>query len=152
MAPDRTSPTKPSGPDDDALEAIVAEFLLEREEGRKPSIDDYLTRYPKHAEALAQLLTYDTHPPARRDSTRSRAGARAPEPTRPEGQAPADALRIGPYEVLAHVSTAGGGTVYRARHRDAGHVVALKVLDARGAVDPPATSSGSSARPRCSAR
>jgi hypothetical protein len=106
---------------DQALEDIVAEFILAREEGRNPSIDDYLTRHPKHAEDLARLLACDTHPPARRSG--------------PRADRPAGAQRIGPYEVLAHVSTAGGGTVYRARHVEAGHVVALKVLDARGAVD-----------------
>jgi hypothetical protein len=124
--PARGTPAAAPG-DDAALEDIVAEFILEREEGGNPSVDDYLTRHPRHAEALARLLTCETHPPARRPSSRGDAG---------KGAGPGPATRLGPYEVIEHVSTAGGGTVFRARHVEAGHVVALKVLDTRGAVDP----------------
>jgi hypothetical protein len=124
---------KDDGGDTPPVEDIVAEFLLEREDGRNPSIDEWLARYPRHAEVLAQLLSDDTASPAtlRRPVTAGAGGRTGPS----AGAAAGDTLRLGPYDVVAHVSTAGGGTVYRARHREAGHLVALKVLDSRGAID-----------------
>ena len=102
------------------VEDIVAAFLLEREEGKNPNVDDWLARYPKHAEVLAKLLSDDTASPAtfRRPTGR---GTPGPKSAAPRSAATPDAIGLGPYEVLEHVSTAGGGTVYRARHREGGH-------------------------------
>ena len=46
----------------------------------------------------------------------------------PRGSAPAAARRIGPYEILNEIGRGSLSVVYRARHRDTGALVALKVL------------------------
>lgn len=99
------------------LEGIVADFLLRREEGEDPTVDEYLARYPRYAEDIALLLSDHlgaTVFPAREGSFSANEPATA---------------RLGNYEILEQVAEGGGGTVYRARHAKDRHVVALKVLD-----------------------
>ncbi len=129
MADDGVSPQ--SDPDAEALdrfyESILTEFILRREEGEDPDIDELLARHPEHAEELAQLLAGEELPPVNKEGRpgpNSRALMRAFGPG-----------RIGPYEILFLVGGAGGGNVYKARHRDTGEEVALKVLQRREAVD-----------------
>ncbi|MCS7159870.1 MAG: serine/threonine-protein kinase, partial [Gemmatales bacterium] len=44
--------------------------------------------------------------------------------------------QIGPYEILALIAEGGMGTVYRARHRESGELVAVKVFPAAMASNP----------------
>lgn len=46
------------------------------------------------------------------------------------------AVRIGPYELLKLLGEGGMGAVYKARHRQSGQLVALKVVRAEWAADP----------------
>ncbi len=128
MADDDRNPRL--GGEADALdrfyESILTEFILRREEGEEPDIDELLARHPEHAEALAQLLAGEDLPPVNtgRPGSNSRAVMRAFGPG-----------RIGPYEILFLVGGAGGGNVYKARQRETGEEVALKVLQRREVVD-----------------
>lgn len=128
----------PTRPESASLEDVAADFLCRREAGENPQLDAYLARFPRFAEDLARLLAYDTVPPATKaDATGASAGRTGATASEAGRAAAVDdpALRIGPYEVLAHVSTAGGGTVFRAKDARTGTVVALKTLDGRGSVD-----------------
>src|SRR5947209_12659952 len=57
-------------------------------------------------------------------------------PPHPPAKGPRRALRIGKYEVLAHIASGGMGAVYRARDRETGREVALKVLTPEMAAKP----------------
>src|SRR5438270_8362860 len=54
----------------------------------------------------------------------------------PAAKRPRRALRIGKYEVIAHIASGGMGAVYRARDTENGREVALKVLNPEMAAKP----------------
>ena len=116
-------PQPPSGAEGEALEdfyeEVLVDFILRREEGENPDIDDLLARYPRHAEDLARLLAHSDGPPptASQPGTLSRERKRG-WPLR----------RLGDYEILFHVASTGGANVYKAKHSETGEEVALKVV------------------------
>ena len=54
----------------------------------------------------------------------------------PSPKGPQKAVRVGKYEVVAHIATGGMGAVYRARDPESGLDVALKVLTPEMAAKP----------------
>ena len=154
--PDEAGPLDPTRPEADGIEDVLADFLCRREGGENPAIEDYQARYPRFAEDLARLVAFETVPPATKsESSATRGGVTRPDAdadarTAARGFGPFGGLsgvaatemmeleslpRLGPYEILAHVSTAGGGTVYRARDTRSDMTVALKTLDGMGGLD-----------------
>ncbi|MCA9321268.1 MAG: serine/threonine protein kinase, partial [Planctomycetes bacterium] len=109
------------------LEDILVDFILQREEGKDPDLDALLARHPRHAEEIARLLSEDGVPPASvgRPTSMSR------ERRRGFGM-----QAIGPWRILFHVASSGGGDVYKARHDETGEEVALKVLRKVTTIDP----------------
>src|SRR5437899_1000540 len=53
----------------------------------------------------------------------------ARDPSTPDPSRPGRVVRVGKYEVVAHIATGGMGSVYRARDTATGREVALKVLN-----------------------
>jgi hypothetical protein len=58
-----TNPEEKLRADDELLD-IVTEFLVLREDGDDPTVEDYQARYPRYAEDLAYLLADDSDPRA----------------------------------------------------------------------------------------
>ena len=102
------------------LEEIVADYLLRKEDGEPVTVDDYLVRYPRYAEELASLLT-------------DRALTDTPLV---HSRGTPESNQIGPYAIVQHVASGGGGTVYEARDVRHGQRVALKILDRLSVSDP----------------
>lgn len=117
-----TDVTRRSSDGDDAsIETLVAEFLLAREEGNAPPLATFLARHARFADRLAILLA---------DVEDGNADATVADP-RPTPVA----AGLEAFDVIRHVSTAGGGSVYEARHRASGQRVALKILDGGAGMD-----------------
>jgi tetratricopeptide (TPR) repeat protein len=117
------------GPDpstvDPRFEAVVEEFLREREEGRTPDPQRYLDSFPELASALRGFFAgqdlFDRLAPDLAPGV----GA-TPAPRRLP--LPALGQRVGGFELLEEVGRGGMGVVYRARQTQLGRVVALKMI------------------------
>ena len=104
----------PDRPSD--LSRIFDEFLVRRQRGESPILDEYCQRFPDLAEQLRlHVRLYD-----------------ALETVRPEGETTLRdhgvLPRIPGYEVEAVLGQGGAGVVFRARHLRLGRPVAIKML------------------------
>jgi serine/threonine protein kinase len=88
------------------LLGLEIEFRLES--GEKPTVDEYLARFPGHSEAIRAIFQ----------------GVLARE----EGPSPIGFPLLSRYKLLAEVGRGAMGVVYRARHRILEKYVAIKVL------------------------
>lgn len=128
-----TSPEERTEPDPE-LEDIVAEFILRQEDGEGPTVEEYITRYPRYATDLAMVLADPSGPPRWDANGTSRTDA--DDTFTVDVSSPSHPDELGPYEILERIGAGGGGTVFRARHKVEDHVVALKVLDRFASGDP----------------
>jgi serine/threonine-protein kinase len=114
--------------DDEDLLDIVTDFLLRREDGEDPTVEDYQARYPRYAEDLAYMLAEDSEPRSllSKPRTREEEGESSPEAS----------PSVGEFELLEKIAVGGGGTVYRGRHPQTGQLAAVKILDGFGLVNP----------------
>jgi WD40 repeat protein len=128
-----------SGDDEAAVDLVFAEYLLREELSEHPTLDEFVRRFPEHADAIR--LQIELHeavegpdaatlhaPPDELDSLEMSVTAfRDPRDTYPT---------IAGYEVLGVLGRGGMGVVYRAWQIDLKRLVALKMLLA-GAHSPP---------------
>ncbi len=105
---------------------LAEEFLDRLRKGEQPSIVEYATRFPEHADQIRELF------PALRMLEKSIPvpSKLTSEPVRAELQLP---CQLGDYRVIREVARGGMGIVYEAEQQALGRMVALKVLSAASA-------------------
>jgi WD40 repeat protein len=113
-----------------SLDLIFNEFLVRGRCGDSPTLDEFLARFPEHAEMLRAQI--ELH----RAVIGSRAGAEGnlllplttPE-VRDDSASRAQPVVPG-YEVLGEVGRGGMGVIYKARQQSLNRLVALKMISA----------------------
>jgi WD40 repeat protein/serine/threonine protein kinase len=107
------------------LDRLVEDFGDRYRRGERPSLAEYIDRYPHLAEDLRDLLPAMAEIEHAKQQCR---GASAPAAEPLPGQ-------VGDYRIISEIGRGGMGVVYEAEQLSLGRRVALKVLPRRAAVD-----------------
>src|SRR5262249_40880160 len=115
------------------LDQLAEEFVARQRRGERPSITEYVARFPALADDIRELfpalaLMEDVRPDSAKATQENLPPGSADNTPRPE--------RLGDYRVLREVGRGGMGVVYEAEQESLGRHVALKVLPAAALLNP----------------
>ena len=124
-----------SDPDRHPVDVVAEEFAAQCRRGDRPSVGDYVKRYPQWAEQLREVL-----PPIGMMEQFKRRGA-ASRPGRSGSGSGYSTVsprieRVGDFRVLHEIGRGGMGVVYEAEQESLGRHVALKLLTQAAVLDP----------------
>ncbi len=119
---------------DDPLHGAVESYLKRRRNGEKPSVDDYIDRFPGREEEVRELfstleLIEDAGSTGQEEAEEER---RARSFTAFNGTA---IRTIGDYHIIREIGRGGMGVVYEATQGSLGRKVALKILPFSSTMD-----------------
>jgi eukaryotic-like serine/threonine-protein kinase len=134
LTPNHQSALSQSTPPDAVLDAVVEEFVSLLERGAEPSIDEFLSRHPEHAEVLRDLLAA-----AKAMASLGRSGT-SREPPAGKRRTVAALMpefgELGDFRLVRELGRGGMGVVYEAEQISLGRRIALKVLPFAAFLDP----------------
>lgn len=112
------------------IEQVIAEYVTAREQGQEPSRQKLLDDNPSIADELREFFELHDQLSGAEGNVETQAGAldtpgSIPRPASSQVQPPRE---LGDYEILEEIDRGGMGVVYKARHKELGRVVALKLI------------------------